>query len=137
MSERPINHRKYGARSMDTYETTQPWVVYHYGRTHDAWWPFWNSTRVLGRARIDMECAVCGEQKVASIRMPRFGDVPAPDGGRHPQRTRFLAEHQHPDRGHPMSWKRPLLNPVAHMGGLDLGLLGMRLQADLDDGGSR
>ena len=37
-----------------TYEATRPWVTYTYGRTHDGWWPLWNSTRVLGRARIGL-----------------------------------------------------------------------------------
>jgi hypothetical protein len=34
-------------------------------------------------------------------------------------------------RLHPMAWARPLLNPAAHVGGLDLDLLAMRLQADI------
>lgn len=105
-----------------TVETTQPWVVYHYGLTHDRWWPFWNSTRVLGRARIRLTCAVCG-----------VGPVPVPASGRHPERERFLAEHTHPDRGHPMSWAMPLLNPQAHQGGMDIDLLAARLEADLND----
>jgi hypothetical protein len=114
-----------------TYETTQPWVAYHYGLTHDGWWPPWNSTRVLGRARIIMECAVCGQREIASLRMPRFG--PIPDRGRHPIRERFLFEHQHPDRPHPMSWDKPFLNPAAHEGGMDLDLLGMRLEAEINE----
>lgn len=114
-----------------TYETTQPWVLYHYGRTHDGWWPLWNSTRILGYARIGMECAVCGVHEVIRLRIPRFGAVPEPAGGRHPARARFLAEHAHLDRGAPMSWAKPLLNPAAHPGGLDLGALAMRLEADM------
>jgi hypothetical protein len=111
----------------ETYETGQPWVIYTYGRTHDGWWPLWNSTRVLGRSRIGMECCVCGHTGVATIRIPRFGPVPVPESGRHPVRERFLTEHAHPDRGHPMSWARPLRNPAF---GVDLDLLTMRLQAD-------
>lgn len=119
---------------METFETTQPWVVYRYGLTHDRWWPFWNSTRFLGHARIGMECAVCGENRVAKLRIPRFGEVPEPASGRHPAREAFLREHRHPDRGHPMSWKRPLLNMAAHREGLDLDLLAMRLDGDIQDG---
>jgi hypothetical protein len=114
-----------------TYETTQPWICYTYGLTHDRWWPLWNSTRVLGRARIIMECAVCGHREIASLPIPRFGQVHKPATGRHPQRERFLAEHAHPDRGAPMSWAKPMLNPAAHPGGIDLDALAMRLEADL------
>lgn len=118
---------------METYETTQPWVIYRYGLTHDKWWPIWNSTHLLGRARIECECAVCGHRKVLSIRIPRLGPVTTPESGRHPAREQFLAEHTHPDRGAPMSWARPLLNPEAHVGGLDLDALAMRLEADLQE----
>lgn len=119
-----------------TYETTQPWVAYHYGLTHDGWWPFWTSTRFLGRSKIGMECAVCGRYEVANMPIPRFGPVPAPKSGRHPMRERFLAEHEHPDRGSPMSWAKPLLNPAAHKGGVDLDALAMRLEADMNEGES-
>lgn len=116
-----------------TYETTQPWVLYHYGLTHDRWWPFWNSTRVLGRARIRMECMVCGRREIASLKIPRLGAVPAPKSGRHPIRERFLADHAHPDRGAPMSWAVPLANLAAHPNGLDLDALAMRLEADINE----
>lgn len=113
-----------------TYETTQPWVLYHYGATHDRWWPIWNSTRVLGFARIGMQCMVCGARETAKVPVPRLGPLPVHASGRHPVRERFLAEHTHPDRPHPMSWAVPLANLAAHPGGLDLDLLAMRLQAD-------
>lgn len=122
-------------RWWSTYETSQPWVLYHYGLTHDRWWPAWSSTRVLGRARIRVECIVCGERRVVTARIPRFGAVPAPPGGRHPERERFLHDHAHPDRGAPMSWARPMANPAAHPGGLDLDALGMRLEADMNEEG--
>lgn len=117
---------------MSTFETTQPWVVYHYGLTHDRWWPVWNSTRVLGRMKLVLECAVCGVRKVVTLRIPRFGKVPTPESGRHPVREAFLARHAHPDRA-PMSWARPLLNPAALSGGLNLDALAMRLEADLNE----
>lgn len=121
------------AETHETFETTQPWVTYTYGLTHDGWWPLWTSTRVLGRARIQMLCCVCGTHEIAVLRIPRFGPVPTPPSGRHPERERFLSEHKHPDRGHPMSWKVPLRNMAAHRGGLNLDLLGMRLESDLND----
>lgn len=121
---------RHGSAAVSTAETTQPWVVYHYGLTHDRWWPLWTSTRVLGRARIVMECAVCGGRETASLKIPRFGRVPAPATGRHPVRERFLAAHTHPDRGAPMSWAKPMLNPAAHGSGVDLAALMMRLSAD-------
>lgn len=118
---------------LDTYETTQPWVIYHYGATTDRWWPPWRSTRVRGRAVIGMHCAVCGARENAVLRIPRLR--PVPDRGPHPRRTAFLQEHQHPDRGHPMSWALPLLNPEAHPGGLNLDLLATRLEADINEDG--
>ena len=39
--------------------------------------------------------------------------------------------HLHRDQPHPMAWAKPLLNPAAHPGGIDLDLLAMRLEADL------
>lgn len=116
-----------------TSEATQPWVCYHYGLTRDGWWPLWRSTRILGYCRIVMECAVCGGREVAKLRIPRFGAVPKLASGRHPVRERFLAEHAHPDRGAPMSWARPLLNPAVHPRGLDLDALAMRLEADMGE----
>jgi hypothetical protein len=108
----------------ETYETEQPWVVYRY-LTAD------RRTRITGRSKIECECAVCGERRVLTLRIPRFGSVPVPDGGRHPERVRFLLEHVHAERPHPMAWSRPLLNPAAHKGGIDLDLLAMRLEAEL------
>lgn len=108
-----------------TYETDQPWVVYHY-RTTD------RRTRITGRSKIECECAVCGERRLVTLRIPRFG--PVVDRGRHPERIRFLLDHLH--RGetqHPMAWARPLLNMAAHPKGIDLDALAMRLEADLLD----
>jgi hypothetical protein len=118
---------------MSTYETTQPWVVYHYGLTHDKWWPLWTSTRVLGRSRIECECAVCGDRTVVTMRIPRFGKIPTWPDGRHPERVAYLEAHAHPERGAPMSWKRPLLNVDAMPSGLDLDALAMRIEADLNE----
>lgn len=117
-------------RRLDTYDTDQPWITYHYGRTHDEWWPFWSSTRVLGLARIGVACMVCGDSSVLTVRLPRFG--PVPDVGKHPKRTAYLVAHEHPDRGHPMSWAVPLRNMAAHPGGLNLELLAARLEADVN-----
>ena len=120
---------------MSTYEHTQPWVCYHYGLTHDGWWPFWSSTRFLGRSKIRMECCVCGKQEIATVPIPRWGPVPLPVSGRHPLRERFLVEHAHPDRGAPMSWARPLRNPaVFGAEGMPLDALAMRLEADINEG---
>lgn len=114
---------------MTTFEMLQPWVVYHYGRTHDDWWPFWTSTRVLGRCCIVCECAVCGDVTPIWLRIPRFGSVP--DQGHHPARVRYLKSHTHPGRGAPMSWAKPLLNPAALPDGIDLDQLAMRMEADM------
>lgn len=117
----------------ETCETTQSWCVYTYGATTDRWWPLWRSTRVLGYAKIRMECCVCGRFEWARLRMPRFGPVPKPKSGRHVRREQFLADHTHPDRGHPMSWARPLRNMGVFGGAFSPDLLAMRLQADINE----
>ncbi len=118
-------------KGRSNYDTDQPWVVYHYGLTHDRYWPPWRSTRVLGVAKVKCECAVCGEVRVVKAQIPRFGD-PNPSGAHHPERLRFLLDHLHSDRPSPMAWAKPLLNPAAHPGGrIDLDALALRLEADL------
>jgi hypothetical protein len=118
-------------RWLENYDTDQPWVIYRYGRTHDKFWPPWRSSRILGFAKIECECAVCGEKEIVKAPIPRWGD-PNPGGGHHPRRIKFLLAHLHRDsKRHPMSWAKPLLNPAAHRGGIDLDLLAMRLEADL------
>lgn len=119
---------------MQRAEQAMPWVIYTYGRTHDEWWPFWNSTRILGRASIQMSCMVCGDVTVAWYKIPRIGPVPEPEGGKHPVRVKYLAEHVHLDRGHPLSWARPLENMNVYRDGLDLDLLAMRIEGDINDG---
>lgn len=121
------------AEKKSTYDTDQPWVVYHFGLTHDGFWPPWTSTRVLGVAKIVCECAVCGKRCTVKCRIPRFGN-PNPSGRHHPERLRFLLDHLHKDRPAPMAWARPLLNPAAHRDGVDLEQLAMRLEADLAAG---
>lgn len=111
------------------YDTDLPWVVYHYGRTVDPWWPIWRSVRVLGRAAVECECAVCGHSRVVVAPIPRFGPV-NPEGREHPERTRFKLDHLHRERPHQMAWAKPLLN-LAATGVIDLDLLAMRLEADL------
>lgn len=123
-----------GSTWTETYDTDQPWVIYTYGRTHDGWWPFWSSTRVLGVAKIGLECMVCGRTEIARIRCPRFGPVPTPPSGKHERRELFLAVHAHVDRGAPMSWALPLRNIAAHDGGLNVDALAMRLEADINEG---
>jgi hypothetical protein len=116
---------------MERAESTMPWLIWTYGLTHDKWWPFWNSTRVLGYCRIQMSCCICGKREVAKLRLPHFGDIP--DRGHHPERLRFMSEHVHPERPPVMTWVLPLknMNAVQMFGGLDLDALAMRLQADI------
>lgn len=113
-----------------TFENEQPWVVYRY-LTHDAWWPIKDSTRWWGVSRIEATCAVCGAREVLKMKIPRVRAIP--DRGPHPKRVAFLERHTHPDRGAPMSWAMPLLNPDAHPEGMDMDALAMRLTADIRD----
>lgn len=105
----------------ERYDTDQPWICWRFLST-DA------RTRVTGRSVIRMDCCVCGAKETVRIRIPRFGPVPVPPGGRYAERVRFMLAHLHPDKGHPMSWEKPLRNPFAQRGGLDLELLAMRLR---------
>lgn len=106
------------------YDTDQPWICWWYLSSD-------RETRFTGRSRVLMECCVCGERETLRIKIPRFGPVPVPKGGKHIERLRFMLAHLHPDRGHPFSWAKPLRNTAAHQGGIDVGLLAMRLEADL------
>lgn len=108
------------------YDTDAPWVIWHFLSTD-------LRTRITGRSIIQMQCAVCGKRERLRFRIPRVGPVPLPKTGKHPVRLRFIRDHLHPDKGHPMSWAKPLLNPDAHRGGMDLNLLAMRLEADLNE----
>jgi len=108
----------------ERYDTDQPWICWQFLSTD-------RRTRITGRSVILMDCCICGESKKVSIRLPRFGPVPVPPGGRHAERIRFMLAHLHPDKPHPMAWAKPLRNLAAHPGGINLGLLAMRLEADL------
>ena len=110
----------------ERYDTDQPWICWRFLNT-DA------RTRITGRSVVLMDCCVCGRREKLRIKIPRFGPVPIPPGGRHAERLRFMLDHLHPDKGHPMSWAKPLRNPFGQKGGLDLNLLAMRLEADLNE----
>lgn len=125
-----IGTRSYVPGIKSYSDTERPWVCWHFGRTNDSLWPPWRSTRLLGHVAVEMECAVCGHREVMAARIRRFGH-PNPTGREHPIRTQFKLDHLHRDRGSPMSWAKPLLNPAAHKGGIDLDALAMRLEADL------
>jgi hypothetical protein len=108
------------------YDTDQPWIVWRFLSTD-------RETRVTGRSRVEMQCAVCGHKEVLRIKIPRFGPVPIPKGGKHAKRLRFMLDHLHRDKPHPMAWALPLLNPFGQKEGLDVELLAMRLEADLNE----
>ncbi len=110
------------ADGAERYDTDAPWICWRF-LTTDA------RTRVTGRSVILMDCCVCGQKRKLRSKIPRFG--PVVQDGKHPARARFILDHLHPGKGHPMSWAKPLRNPFAN-GGIDLDLLAMRLQADLE-----
>jgi hypothetical protein len=112
----------------ETYETDAPWVTW-------TWLSTDRETRFTGRMRMRLTCCVCGKREVIRPRIPRFGPVPEPPGGVHPERVAAKERHAHPDRGHPMSWALPLRNPLGQSGGLNLDLMAMRLEADLNQEG--
>ncbi len=99
-------------QAMETYETTQPWVIYVYLQTD-----FW--VRIVGTSKIRCECCICGKQETVTLRVPRFGAIP--DRGKHPARVAFLGRHEHPlQQTAPETWARPLRNPAAHNDWLDI-----------------
>jgi hypothetical protein len=106
----------------ERYDTDEPWICWRFLTTD-------RRTRLTGRSVVLLDCCVCGQTRKVRIRIPRFG--PIPDRGEHPERIRFKLDHLHPDKGHPMSWAKPLRNPFGQRGGLDLDMLAMRLEADL------
>lgn len=116
---------RHGDELRQTYETTAPWVTW-------LWLSSDRETRITGRSLLQLTCAVCGKRETVRIRIPRVGPVPEPIDGIHPARKAAIARHAHPERGHPMSWAKPLLNPAAHTGGVELDLLAMRLDADVN-----
>lgn len=91
----------------ETYETTQPWVIYTYLTTDE------EADANGGEGRIEMRCSICGEREVCVLKVPDE-PVQTPPGYRHPQRAAFLAAHQHPGvNRNPLSWEQPLANPAA------------------------
>lgn len=113
----------FASGTYEAYDTRQPWICWRFLTTDQR-------TRITGRSKVLMDCCVCGQKRKVTIRIPRFG--PVPDNGRHPERLRFMLDHLHADRPHPMMWAKPLRNPaVFGREGVDLDLLAMRLESDL------
>lgn len=109
--------------AMRNYETEQPWIIYTYPYTDAV------CAKKGLQAFVSMQCAVCGEQIHWA---PKIGEeLPEYIDGRAPVRIDFCQLHIHPEKGHPMSWSMPLLNPAVHEEGIDLTLLTMRLEADI------
>lgn len=102
---------------LETYEVGSPWVTYHY-LTTDA------QTRITGRSRIRLACAICGHEETLTLRIPRVGPVPEPKGGRHPKRVEFVRAHQHTadERRDRTTWAKPLRN-IAGLGSVDLAAI--------------
>lgn len=109
----------------DTYEVGQPWVTYHY--------PYDDRQATLRGlfALVEMSCLVCGGTEEWKVRWGQQRKIKHDHRGYAMERVKFLADHAHPDRGHPMSWAKPLGNVAAHEHGLDAGMLAMRIEADL------
>lgn len=97
-------------RAMERFETDAPWLTFRF-RWTDMW------TRILGRSGVEYECLICGGRERITIRVPRLGPVPEPEGGVHPLRREIKTKHAHPGvRGNPLRWALPLGNPAALQG---------------------
>ena len=112
---------------LETYEVGSPWVTYHYLTTD-------RQTRITGRSKILLACAICGVEETLVLRIPRVGPVPEPQGGRHPKRVEFVRAHQHTaeERSDRTRWAKPLRNAV----GLDLGTIAAVIEKAINDGGA-
>jgi hypothetical protein len=101
-------------KRLETYEVGSPWITYHYLTTD-------RQTRITGRSKILLACAICGHEEVLTLRIPRVGPVPTPKGGRHEKRVEFVRAHQHTadERRDRRTWAKPLRNPA----GLDVGTM--------------
>ena len=104
---------------LETYEVGSPWITYHYLTTD-------RQTRITGRSKILLACAICGHEETLTLRIPRVGPVPAPKGGRHEKRVEFVRAHQHTaeQRRDRTTWVKPLRN----MAGLDPEVMAAILQ---------
>jgi hypothetical protein len=97
-----------------TYEHSQPWVVYTYPRT-DA------EADRLGEALIVMQCAVCGEREEWRAPLPSAEECARIPADHKPQaRIDFLVKHNHRPLPHALTWALPLLNVAAHNETLDV-----------------
>lgn len=103
------------ATRRQTYETTAPWITW-------TWLSDDRETRITGRMRHRMTCCICGKSEVIRPRIPRWGPVPQPAGGIHPERLRAIERHAHPGLRDPADWALPLRNPDAWAGGLPLSV---------------
>lgn len=109
---------------LETFEVGSPWITYHYLTTD-------RRTRVTGRSKILLACAICGHEETVTLRIPRFGPVPEPKGGRHETRVAFVRGHQHTaeDRRDRRRWVKPLRN----VAGMDSAVMAGILQDVVDD----
>lgn len=96
-----------------TYETTFPWITW-------TWLSTDRETRVTGRMRMRLTCCICGHREIIRIPIPRWGPVPEPEGGVHPERHRAIERHSHPGQHNPRDWALPLRNVAAWSGGVPL-----------------
>lgn len=94
-------------------EADAPWVTWTLPYTD-------RLTRVTGYATAELTCCICGAQEVHRARVPRWGPVPEPEGGRHRYRLEAIARHDHPDQRDPRDWALPLRNLAAGADVLDI-----------------
>lgn len=101
------------ANTRETYETAAPWITW-------TWLSDDRETRWTGRMRMLLTCCICGEKETVRIPIPRWGPVPEPPNGVHPERLSAIERHAHPGKQNPRDWALPLRNPAGWSGGLPL-----------------
>lgn len=97
----------------ETYEINAPWITW-------TWLATDRETRFTGRMRMRLTCCICGQTEIVRPRIPRFGPVPEPEGGIHPERHKAIERHSHPGQRDPVDWALPFRNTAAWWDGVPL-----------------
>lgn len=122
----------------EMYLLDSPWIIISY-LTSDA-----EADASGGRSRVRLECCICGQREVKDFILPAeddpIWDVIDPREGTPEAKVikqEFQLTHVHEDRqgkSAMLTWARPLKNPAALKGGIDVRELKQRLMLEIEAG---
>lgn len=121
--------------SMETFFTDTPWICLTYP-VSDA-----EADANGGKSKVILDCCICGEVKEIEFSLPAATDpiwkrIDRQKGTPEAYfiRLGFQLEHMHEGRhANPMvQWVKPLRNPAAICGGIDLAQLRERITNEID-----